>query len=307
MKRKILLGLMLFAALALTGKLNQSIQKPDSLYLGNRFYLNITSEQDLAEAVIPDTLTKFAVLAAEKMTDRNKPVGLKLTIVPLDTGEHTFPGLYIKSVKPTSDSLKTEAFTLKILEIRAAKDTTLVDIAGTQKLKGELPYWAYYAIAGLLLLALIIVIILLIRKYRKKPEQAIIKAIEPIDSRTNRERAVDALIALKTEKLPEYGEFIVYHFRLSEIMKLYLEAEYGFSANEMTTREIKLHLRKDNDISMTEQRDVINWLEGCDKVKFAKYIPTVQACDEKLDWAMDWLLKKNVTPEPAGTEVSHDA
>jgi hypothetical protein len=318
MKRRILLGLMLFVMLSLAAKLNQSIQAADSLNLGNRFYLTLSSKYDLEDAIVPDSLTKFAVLQLEKQIVKGKPVGLKLTIAPLDTGTHTFPAIIVRLAKPVADTLHTRPFTLNIKEIRSAKDTTLVDIAGTEKLKGELPYWAYFVIAGVLLLAVLIVIVLLIRKYRKKRE--FFQPVLPVhrDERTNSQRALDALYDLKQENLPRRGELIVYHFRLSEIMKLYLEAEHGFSANEMTTREIKQHFRKQNNLRveqhsnaaayrMTEQKDIIDWLESCDKVKFAKHIPSVEACDDKLVWMVNWLLTTNKTPEPAQPEVSLDA
>jgi len=350
MKRSLLLGLMLCVALSLTAKLNQSIQSADSLNLGSRFYLSLSSQYDLEDAIVPDTLTKFAVLQLEKQIAKGKPVGLKLTIVPLDTGAHTFPAIIVRLAKPVADTLYTRPFTLNIKEIRSPKDTTLVDIAGTEKLKGELPYWAYFVIAGVLLLALLTAIILLIRKYRKKQEIFQPTAPELRDERTHIQRALDALYDLKQENLPRRGELIAFHFRLSEIMKLYLEAEHGFSANEMTTREIKLHFRKQNSLNVeqhadsakevaqhsnaaeeveqnadsaktkeksgdflfrgndcAEQKDVINWLKRCDKVKFAKHIPDVQACDDKLDWMVNWLLNKNKTPVPAQPEVSLDA
>lgn len=272
-------------------KIEQNVQKPDSLHLGDRFYLSITSDIDLSDVIIPDTLTKFVVLDKQKIKDKNKATGLKLAISPLDTGEHTFPSLQVLPLKPLTDSLLTTAFPVIINEIRPAQDSTLADIAPTHKLKGELPYWAYYLILAMVVLALIIALFLLWKKYRKKQELQAPQTLVPRDERPNWKQALDALYELKEQSLPAKGDFILYHYRLSEIMKLFLEAEYHFSANEMTSKEIKAFLKKHNPISITDQRAVVAWLESCDLVKFAKHEPSVAECDEKLDWMVSWLLQ----------------
>ncbi|MFO7660730.1 MAG: hypothetical protein R6V77_07440 [Candidatus Cloacimonadaceae bacterium] len=273
-------------------RLEQKLDAPDSLFLGSRFYLNISSDVELKDVTIPDTLSSFAVMKTEPLEIKRQPDGLKLTIAALDTGVHTFPSLRVNPVQPINDTLLTELFTLEILATRAPQDTTLADIAPTQKLKGELPYWVYYLIAAFLLIAVLILLILLIRKFRRKiaVEQAA-ETVQP-DNRPNWKKALDALQDLKAEQLPAKGEYIIYYFRLSEIMKLFLEAEYKFSANEMTTREIRQHLNKHKVIPANEQKDVHTWLESCDKVKFAKHVPTLQDCDDAVDWLALWLGHK---------------
>lgn len=274
-------------------RLEQKVEAPDSLFLGSRFYLNLSSEVELRDVTIPDTLSSFAVMKTEPLKSKSQPDGLKLTIAALDTGLHTFPSLRVNPVQPVNDTLLTEPFTLEILATRAPQDTTLADIAPTQKLKGELPYWAYYLIATLIIIAGLILLVLLIRKFRRKiVAEHTAEAVQP-DSRPNWKKALDALRELKAEQLPAKGEFIIYYFRLSELMKLFLEAEYKFSANEMTTREIRQHLHKHKVISANEQKDVHTWLETCDRVKFAKHVPTLQDCDNSLDWFTDWLLQKS--------------
>lgn len=272
--------------------LEQKVDAPDSLFLGSRFYLNITSEAELRDVTIPDTLTSFAVIQTETLKARRQPHGLKLTIAALDTGLHTFPSLLVNPVQTINDTLRTEPFTLDILATRAPQDSLLADIAPTQKLKGELPFYAYYLIAALLVIAVLTLLILLLRKFRRKI--ASVQAAESMqqDNRPNWKKALDALNELKAEQLPPKGEFITYYFRLSEIMKLFLEAEYQFSANEMTTREIRQHLNKYKVLPASEQKEIFAWLESCDRVKFAQHVPSLQACNEAADWLALWLGHK---------------
>ncbi len=298
--------LLVLVSLPLTAEVKQEITRPDTLYLGTRFFLTVTADIDLADIAVPDTLTKYSILKTEKIKSFRKPVGLKLTIAPLDTGEHTFPPLALMTVKPLEDSLRTEPFTLLISELRSPQDTTLVDIAGTQKLRGELPYWAYYAIAGILLLAALIAAFIYIRRYLRQKVRELISPPPPVDNRPNWKRAMDALQALKDEELPEAGQFIAFHYRLSEIMKLFLEAEYKFSANEMTTREIRQYIKKQNFLSLKDQKIVTDWLEKCDRVKFAKWESTTEQSYELLESFAEWLSHKGraQASEPAAEEES---
>jgi len=304
--KSILLLVFLSIVLNLSAMINQNIENADSLYLGSRFYLNIQSDAELKDVIAPDTLTRFVIVDKQKLTETGKPSGIKLTIAALDTGEHTFPSLIVKTVKPSADTLKTRPFTLTIHEIRAPGDSALVDIAETQKLKGELPYWAYYFIAAFLVAALITTIILLILKYRKMRQAMMTRPTVQIETGPNWKRALDALYKLKEMRLPEKGLFIQYHFRLSEIMKLFLEAEYKFYANEMTTREIKLYIKDNKIFEAKEQAEIVCWFEGCDKVKYAKHIPGLEECAERQDWFFKWLMKQSTRSESSIPEKEYD-
>lgn len=290
----ILLILVLAVQVLSAATLQQSLEAPDSLFMGSRFHLNIASEVELKDIEVPDTLSSFSILKTESLKARKQPSGLSLTIVALDTGTHTFPALVVSAVNPTNDTLRTDPFTLQILETRALQDTTLVDIAPTRKLKGELPYYAYYVIAALAVLAALILLILLIRKLRKKKETARLEEPARQELRPNWQKALDALDQLKAEKLPERGEFIEYHFRLSEIMKLFLEAEYKFSANEMTTREIRQHFNQYKVVSPDAQKEIVQWLESCDRIKFAKHVPTLEDSDKAMELFVQWLRRKSL-------------
>jgi hypothetical protein len=227
-----------------------------------------------------------------------RKAGLKLTLAPLDTGMHTFPSLVLVPAKFDADTLRSRSFTLQINELRAPKDTALVDIAATQKLKGELPSWAYYLLAGILLLAILVGAFVLVRRFLKKKVEEFISPTAQMDNRSNWKRALDALSELKKEGLPEEEQFIAFHYRLSEIMKLFLEAEYSFSANEMTTREIRHYIKKQSFLNLRDQKAITDWLENCDRVKFAKFEPTVEESYARLDWFAGWLRQKGESSEP---------
>lgn len=285
-----LLGLLLVNLSA--AKLEQKIDAPDSLFLGSRFHLNLSAATELRDVVVPDNLESFAIVSINSLKVKSKPDGLNITIAALDTGSHTFPSLLVLPARPVSDTIRTEPFSLEILETRAPQDTLLADIAPTLKLKGELPYYAYHLIAALLLTAVLVLLFSLLKKFRRKIAAVQSAETAQQDNRPNWKKALDALTQLKAEQLPQKGEFITHYFRLSEIMKLFLEAEYKFSANEMTTREIRQHLHKYKVLPAREQKEVHTWLESCDRVKFAKHIPSLQDCDDAVNWFVLWLGRK---------------
>ncbi len=296
------LSLLLAVSATAEALVNQEVEKPDSLYLGSRFQLRLSSDAEIMDVLVPDTLKAFAVLKKAPLKERGRPQGMQLTIVALDTGEQVFPALTVKKLSSTQDTDLTRPFRLEILETRAPEDSVLADIASLQKLRGELPYWMYYALP--VLLAIGVAVFLIWYLQRRKRLKAAQRRTAPAmsDTRPNWKRALEELYELNRLELPLKGDFITYHFRLSEIMKVYLESEYGFPANEMTSREIKHYLKAKPELHLPEQEKLLNWLDDCDRVKFAKHVPKVEDCEAKMDWFMRWLManRKPDTPETPG-------
>lgn len=334
-KISLLSALLLILSMSLTAAVLQSLEQPDTLLLGSKIYLTLSAEVDLETVIVPDTLSSFSIVKVEKLSIQDKPVSLKLTLLALDTGEQTFPALQVKATQAQADSLFSRAFRLHIRESRNPKDSTLVDIAGSQKLRGELPWWAYYLIGGLLVLSIIgLILYLLLRRKKAKPMVSE-EEQELQDLRTAWQKALEAMQALKVQtpaNLSPQGTqstYLLFHFRLSEIIKLFLEEELGFKANEMTTREIRQHFRQQaavlrntdwqsvlggdsqspsqdqgnpplsaprisantslHRLSQADENTILKWLESCDRVKFARHEPTVVEYYSRLDEIIAWL------------------
>lgn len=64
-----------------------------------------------------------------------------------------------------------------------------------------------------------------------------------VDPRPAHVIALAALDALQSEQLPAQGKMKEFYFRLSEIVRAYLEKRYGFGALEMTSDEVRAAFR----------------------------------------------------------------
>lgn len=136
-----------------------------------------------------------------------------------------------------------------------------------------LPYtwdeFLYYYIAAGILLLLLIALLWYIR-YRKNHKPVVVarpKPKEPAHIWAKRE-----LKKLEDEKIWQQGDGKQYYTRLTEVLRLYVEYQFGWYAMEATTAEIERDL--DNyKIKMDAAEKFLSVLQQADLVKFAKLLP----------------------------------
>ena len=83
---------------------------------------------------------------------------------------------------------------------------------------------------------------------------------------------MDELKSLAEMNLIEKGMIKEYYIKLSDIIRCYIERKYGILAIDRTTYELyqEMRIKKIERLHIDTIRD---FLEDCDLVKFAKYIP----------------------------------
>lgn len=80
---------------------------------------------------------------------------------------------------------------------------------------------------------------------------------------------------LAHEQYPQKAMFKAFYIALSDIVRRYLENRFHIKAPEMTTEEF-LNLAKSSEALNTEQKEFLrDFLNGCDLVKFAKHVPSI--------------------------------
>jgi hypothetical protein len=105
--------------------------------------------------------------------------------------------------------------------------------------------------------------------------------------------AKKALEELEAARLFESGAVKVYYFRLSEVLRRYIEAIRGFPAAEYTTEEIARRVR------LPEDKALVPLLKRIDLVKFADAVPAPAAKDEEMRVALAY-VRETTPPEMDG-------
>jgi hypothetical protein len=98
------------------------------------------------------------------------------------------------------------------------------------------------------------------------------------------EVAAEELFDLKNAKLIEAARYAEHFDRVSDVVRKYLGALYGFDGLESTTREILLLLRR-LDLEPAVAREIEAFLKEADLVKFARLTPSVEECESALERA----------------------
>lgn len=94
--------------------------------------------------------------------------------------------------------------------------------------------------------------------------------------------AWDAIQVLEDSDLIEAGHVKEFYIRLSEILRGYLERQYGMSALERTSSELLSDFRKMN-LTHNVTSLLRDFLETGDLVKFAKYTPNEEDVEKDLN------------------------
>ncbi len=101
--------------------------------------------------------------------------------------------------------------------------------------------------------------------------------------------ALSALDELQESDLIAEQRWEAFYVRLSGIVRRYLGQRWHFPGTELTTTEIieKLNAVSDDPNFDTEVRVVARWMQRCDRVKFAGYIPDSDQAESSLSEAYE--------------------
>ena len=119
-------------------------------------------------------------------------------------------------------------------------------------------------------------------KYRRRRrlKRALVEPPLPPGELAHRE-----LSQIQALKLPAKGEFKTYYSMVSESVRKFLGAEFGFHVLERTTEEVMQDIQK-RDVPDSIREDTGKFLQEADMVKFAKYIPLPQEADAAMEQAL---------------------
>ncbi len=300
-KKIAVLATLMIPILAFTAELGYKLEKPQKLFVGTPFKLHVNISSSVADSIFStqnDTLDIFIlknIESTEKINNEIKTTLLDLTYQPFDTGEFTFPELEF-AIKTTDslEILKTNEFILNIESVITDSTESIKDIA--DPLKVNLKFLDYFI--PLLIIILIIFAIRYLIKFIKNSKKDLLEQ-DILDDRSAYIIALELLDKLRKEDLLIKGDFLNFHFRISLILRLFIELQYKINSVEMTTNEIRTNLILDDHSSKSE---ILKFLERADMIKFAKSIPKDSDSASALAWLDNYLRSFERSEETEETE-----
>ena len=197
-----------------------------------------------------------------------------LTLTVFQLGDLTVPPVRIQfqDHKGVRGEVKTEPVTVKIVsvgkkpadkdDIRSIKGPVASGFAGARN-------WLLGSVAAILAVWLVVIVV---RRLRKK-------FIDPESLKPPHERARLELERLKKQGFIEQHKTKEFYSGLSDILRRYLERQFGTETLERTTAEVVSAL-KEKTLDPEALEDIRKVLENSDLVKFAKYDPERSVTDE---------------------------
>jgi len=227
----------------------------------------------------------------------------KFTITAFDSGYYVIPPMqfsYAAEGTASMEQIETEPYLLNVFTV--AVDTT----KSFKPIKGpiEAPYTFAEILPWLLLATGILLVAGLTIYFLVKREKNIpLFAPRPKPKLPPYKVALDALDKLNNQKIWQQGHVKIYHSKLTDIIRVYIEDSFKVRAVEMTTPEI-LESIKNSNISEDNIRLLAEMLEMADLVKFAKFKPQASENEQSMEWAYSFV---KITMKPKESTVEEEA
>jgi hypothetical protein len=182
---------------------------------------------------------------------------------------------------------------VRLLTYTLSVEATLPDTAGRAELRDirgpvKVPlHWRW----GRVVMALLVVgvagaafVLWRRRRAEAPPEPAFVgPTVSP------EEAALAALRDLERDALPARGLMKEHYFRLSLVLRGYLERRFSFPAVESTTEEIREAMDRRRVLPGADRDDALELFTEADLVKFARFDPGATAGDAALRRGRDWV------------------
>ena len=229
-------------------------------------------------------------------------------LAPYLPGTYTIPKITVTYLDRNSAAESTQIITeelqiaVKSLLKQDAATVDIKDIRGPLSLPQNTFMHVLLVVIVLLLIILGVAGFLYWRKIsgNKKPPEIQLRP---------EETALQELEKLLAEDLLARGEVKLFHLRISDILRHYIENRFGFKAPERTTEEFLTELtvaRSQKDSLLGGHKALLaDFLSHCDLVKFAKHEPTIAESEKTVLICREFIGKTRVkVSRSRGVEVS---
>jgi len=267
----------------------------NNVLIGDQLKLTLEARSDkktnIVLPIVPDTIGKIEVLNRSKIDtlDSNGIYSIqqKFIITSFDSGWHPIPSfvvMYAKKGMPDLYPLSTDTLYLKFNTVPVDTAQAIKDIKPPLDEPISWEEYLLYFIIGIAVIGLAFLAYYLWKRYKKKKEVP----MEYDPKIPPHIIALESLRQLDSEKLLQKGKVKLYHIRLTEIIRLYIERRYLIPALEMITPDI---IQGMNESAIDEE--LISFMkkvfETADLVKFAKFQPLPDENTLVMNYAVDFV------------------
>lgn len=241
--------------------------------------------------------------SSPKLIRKGTPPEVFFEFTPIKAGKLQIPALVIN--REGTAAFRTEAIAFEIQSAIAPDDPNPSQPNPVKPpLSFDYPWgWiALYVFLVLLVLGVGIYYLLRWNSKRKKALSELPKFVEPPKSEDV--WALDELRKLEEKAFWKKGDYKTHYFRVSEILKTYLERRYGFPALESTAREILYFLESTTAVDLPLRAELRNLFDKLDLVKFTDRVPNETDALYVLEKTREWVIttkKAEIVPvQPVG-------
>lgn len=283
---------------------------PPAPRLGDSIILTLTV---LAEAGVVvempafgEALGRFAILdftPREEVADSGGSAATqRYTLEAPLSGRHRIPRLRIEyrdertgiAEAETRELLTEELpFTVEsVLPEGTVADTLLPMRTPLEERAGRIAHWGAGAVLALAALAAVAIWL-----WRRR------RTLDALREReTAFERAMQRLERLELQGVPDDAAAGPWYVELSDIVRRYIEERLAVRAPELTTEEFLREAGQSEEFSQGHRDLLADFLERCDRVKFAAHRPGAEESRRALDAARRFLAETRDAVEAPATE-----
>ncbi len=267
------------------------------------FYSNSGKAAQIKWPAIPDSLEDGNVIVVDKKSIDTLPMSnddpnammqrREIILTAFDSALHTVgPFLFIVNGDTVfTNTIDFQSVTFEVDTTKSIKDIKgIIDVPFT--FLDWITEYKYLLLVGSAILTAIWFLLSFLKRRRKKQAELI---IEPIDSRTIDEIALDKLEEIRMEKKWLSLAPKTYYSDLTDILRTYIEKRFEVLAMEQTTSELLTSLRYTN-CGAEERGSLLQILSTADLVKFARQKTDEQTDMLSLDMAIRFVNNTRALP-----------
>lgn len=274
------------------------VSTPARLTVGDRFDLTLavtSPSRSLVLGPLADSLGVFAVADEKRRTAvraGSATTTYRLRVAGFQPGRHRLPVFtFLVQAGATTDTLRSDTGSVTIASVLPAQMKDIHPLKPAESFPNH-GLWMVPALLGVLAL-LAWAGRRLVRRYRRLQEQG----VAPLPPW---EEALQQLDTMPWHEWLEAGQFKRYYYRLSEVLKRYIERRFEFEAAEQTTTEMLAAMRAHR----TPLRDeVARFFLRSDLVKYSKAIPPGDEARRAIEEVREFVTRtmpREPAPVPAG-------